>query len=431
VVIDVSNPARPVQAGSWLAPTDRAVLQSITLAGHYAYVGDANGGAHVFDVADPPHPVRVGGFDSSGVAHEVAVAGNYAYVADDYQGLHVLDVSDAARPVLVGGWTNLASSAAASHVAVAGSYAYVMNRDTDIGLGNGGLDVIDISNPTNCTRVVGYTNISGEVALAGKYLCAAVERVGLRVLDVSNPTNCVWMGDYASNVQGGTAAGHYAYLAGAEGLQVIDISNPTNCVRVGGWVPDQTNLVAAMHVAVAGKYAYLAGFKGVGSPSNPSTAATLQVIDVSNPTNCVSVGGCYTTGETPSGVAVVGKYALVSVWPEGCQLIDVSNPTNCVRVGSYGGVVERATVAGNRIYLAEGSDGVEVLRSLPGVRFTLQVDGPPGLPLTVEAATNLVGAVQWTPLLTTNAASLPFDFVDYDVKPAEHPQKFYRVRLQP
>ncbi len=75
--------------------------------------------------------------------------------------------------------------------------------------------------------------------------------------------------------------------------------------------------------------------------------------------------------------------------------------------------------------------GVEVLRSLPGVQFTFQVDGTAGVPLTVEAATNLVGSVQWTPLLTTNVATMPFDFVDYDVKTAQYPQKFYRVHQQP
>jgi len=32
------------------------------------------------------------------------------------------------------------------------------------------------------------------------------------------------------------------------------------------------------------------------------------------------------------------------------------------------------------------------------------------------------------PLLTTNVATMPFDFVDFDVKLSEKPQKFYRVR---
>ena len=38
--------------------------------------------------------------------------------------------------------------------------------------------------------------------------------------------------------------------------------------------------------------------------------------------------------------------------------------------------------------------------------------------------------VSWTTLLTTNVSAMPFDYVDFDVKPSEKPQKFYRVRQQ-
>ena len=32
------------------------------------------------------------------------------------------------------------------------------------------------------------------------------------------------------------------------------------------------------------------------------------------------------------------------------------------------------------------------------------------------------------PLVTTNVPAMPFDFVDFDVRIAEQPRKFYRVR---
>ena len=72
------------------------------------------------------------------------------------------------------------------------------------------------------------------------------------------------------------AAGNDVYVADQfSGLEVIDVSNPTKCVRVGGYASRGD----ARAVAVVGKYAYLAD--GGGS----------QVIDVSNPANCVRVGG--------------------------------------------------------------------------------------------------------------------------------------------
>ena len=40
----------------------------------------------------------------------------------------------------------------------------------------------------------------------------------------------------SGNARGVTVSGNYAYVADLfAGLQVIDVSNPTNCVRVGGY----------------------------------------------------------------------------------------------------------------------------------------------------------------------------------------------------
>ena len=48
--------------------------------------------------------------------------------------------------------------------------------------------------------------------------------------------------------------------------------------------------------------------------------------------------------------------------------------------------------------------------------------------LTLEAATDLLGPITWTPLLTTNVPAMPFDYVDFDVKLSDKPRKYYRVR---
>jgi hypothetical protein len=50
------------------------------------------------------------------------------------------------------------------------------------------------------------------------------------------------------------------------------------------------------------------------------------------------------------------------------------------------------------------------------------------VPFTVEAATNLNSPTAWTPMVTTNAAAMPFDYVDFDVKLSDKPNKYYRVR---
>ena len=60
-------------------------------------------------------------------------------------------------------------------------------------------------------------------------------------------------------------------------------------------------------------------------------------------------------------------------------------------------------------------------------QFTVRVDASPGAPFTLEAATNLTPPITWMPLLTTNVPTMPFDYVDFDVKLSDKPRKFYRV----
>lgn len=340
----------------------------------------------------------------------VAVLGKYAYVADAGAGLQVIDVSNPANGLWVGGCPNDGHGNAYG-VAVAGNYAYVAGAGA-------GLQVIDVSDPAHCVRVGGYTNgANGNawgVTVAGNYAYVADGAAGLQVIDVSNPTNCVRVGGYDTNLYafGVAVEGGYAYVtAGAAGLYVIDVSDPTNCVRIGG-----CNIAYAGGVAVKGKYAYVAADLG------------LHVIDVSDPANCVRVGGynCYVVG----GVAVARNYAYVAGGYVGLNVIDVRNPTNCtfVACSRFRGFVEWVAVINDRIYLADGPGGLVVLTSLPDVQFTVRVDATSSVPFTVESATSLASPVGWAPLLTTNLTTMPFDFVDFDVKVAEKPQKFYRVR---
>jgi hypothetical protein len=55
--------------------------------------------------------------------------------------------------------------------------------------------------------------------------------------------------------------------------------------------------------------------------------------------------------------------------------------------------------------------------------------GSPSLqPLVEPAATSLLAPVTWKPLISSNILTTPFDYVDFDVKLSEKPQKYYRVR---
>src|SRR2546426_5815546 len=88
----------------------------------------------------------------------------------------------AENPVLVGTWPGIPRGDALA-VAVSGAHAYVA-------AGDGGLLVIDLTNPTAPVQVSSYLT-SGEalaVVIAGNYAYVACGDAGLQVIDVSNPT---------------------------------------------------------------------------------------------------------------------------------------------------------------------------------------------------------------------------------------------------
>ena len=112
------------------------------------------------------------------------------------------------------------------------------------------------------------------------------------------------------------------------------------------------------------------------------------------------------------------------------RVFDASNPSNCVFVTSLktGGPTKNISVINGEVFLANGLEGLAVIPSILDIHNTLRIDATPNLPFTLEAATTLSDPNSWQPLLTTNVATMPFDFVDFDVKTAEKPQKFYRIR---
>lgn len=348
---------------------------------------------------------------------DVDVDGRLAYVTRGGTGLAIVDVGDPANCVKAGGYVNDFPLGDMTYgVAVSGSFAYTVSWLA-------GLQVFDVSVPSNCRRVGAYGSNMVAVALAGNVACVAGWDAGLQVFDVSNPTNCslvktVPLGDTAWDV---AMSGKYAYVAaGSAGMQIVDVSNPAASFRAGGYSPGTGGLY---RVAVSGNLAFVA----VGETR--TTKSQIQVVDVSTPTNCFRVGSYEVHGT--GGIAVSGNSVFFS---EGfgaggsLAVIDISDPTNYVRVGRYPVYWPgRVTLSASRIFMASGGS-LLVIPTMGNIQTTLRVDAQPGKAFTIEGNSNVGDGSPWITLLTTNVPTMPFDFVDFDVKTTNGAQKFYRVR---
>ena len=141
-------------------------------------------------------------------------------------------------------------------------------------------------------------------------------------------------------------AGGYAYVADyTAGLQVVDVSDPANPLTVGGL--DTSGW--AYHVAVADGYVYLAD-----GPSG------LQVVDVNDPSNPVIVANVAVPVWTFAAAVANGYVYLAD--SDTVRVVDVSDPTNPVQAGSLsiGGAGRDMAIAGGYVYIV-ASSGLQVV----------------------------------------------------------------------
>jgi hypothetical protein len=106
-------------------------------------------------------------------------------------------------------------------------------------------------------------------------------------------------------------SGPYAYVALGASLQVLDVTQPSGLVRAGGCNRPADDVV------VSGQFAYAAFYSGV------------QIFDVSDPFNPRPVGSFQTEGGNRQ-LALAGQYVYVADVSSGLHVIDVSNPANPV-----------------------------------------------------------------------------------------------------
>ena len=362
-ILDVSNPAAPVQLGS----LDTGDAQAVQVVGGLAYVAGVAracsastfpSGLRIIDVSDPAAPAELGRLDTF-EAWDVEVVGSLAYLADGDISLRIIDVSNPAAPVEVGRLDLAGEVEDARGVEVVGSLAYLADA-SDV------LRIVDVSNPAAPVQlgVLAMPDSALDVEVAGGLAYVAAFRAGLRIVDVSDPSAPVEIGSISlgGGANGVELVGQLAYVSGSSGLWVIDVSNPAAPVALGGLrTPGAGD--ARRRPALVGALAYVPDGRefriiDISSPSLPREvgaldtpgfafdvelvggltyladgASGLRIIDASNPAAPFELGSLDTPGRAED-VEVEGGFAYVADWTAGLRIIDVSDPAAPVEVGS-------------------------------------------------------------------------------------------------
>jgi hypothetical protein len=229
----------------------------IATDGNYVYVADLDLNFEAIDVTDPTQPVLFDrlSLNPMGFATSLSVAGHYAYVGgNDGEAdiVYVVDISNPSTPVLVG---TSSFGLGVSLLTQSGRYVFgVDENDNSIG-------AIDVSDPTNPnvkgTAAIGNNPVG--IAVSGRFAYVVnAGDVNLQIVDISNPSTPVsvsttpLIGPPSSVV----VADHYAYVIGSSSsgyLQIFDVSNPLSPVSLG----NRQTANSPIQVVVSGRYAFL------------------------------------------------------------------------------------------------------------------------------------------------------------------------------
>jgi len=341
-IVDISDPANPEFVGECQTPGE---ARDIFVTGGYAYIADADSGLQIIDISDPSNPGLVGAGETSGDAVRIFVSGDYAYIADGIHsypegqfGLEIFDVSDPSGPALTGSYE---SEYQANDVWISGDYAFLGTGSCPWGC-YGDMEVIDISNPYDPV-LVGTSLVNEGVFrffALDNYLFighTGVGQGGVLLLDISDPNDPIFIYDYTSadlyRLNALFAVEDYAIVAWSswyyrrpdQYIETIDISDINNPIQSGTFpLPHR-----AQSVFVSDNYAFVAGDR-----------EGLQIVDISDPA-APSVVGRFETEGFASYVYVSGNFAYVISWDCGvgcgywCDIVDISEVTSPTLVSSF------------------------------------------------------------------------------------------------
>jgi len=285
-------------------------------------------------------------------ADYVYVAGNHAYVSTLYGspgGLNIIDISNPSNPSLVGFF----SATNAQNVVVNGNYAYLINSTK--------VDVIDVSIPSNPTLVKTLGIFGGTAiqmyAAGNNIYFATYNGTGtvVQVVSTNNPTNPTQIGSLAiSSSNSNTCvyvSGHYAFIGTTASCYIINVGVPSNPVLIATISGLQYG--GAFAISVKGNYLFI------------GTGLGVNIYDITTISDPVLINTVYVFNGV-SSFTLDGNYIYICPSPSvNLNILDITNVLNIKTVASIPtlGDVLSSVLSNNNIFVANGWSGFSILNA--------------------------------------------------------------------
>lgn len=322
-IIDVSNPASPVAAGTLPVGASR----DIYIHGDRAFVCEYENGITVLDLSAWPAATETGALLAPENSYGSIVVGDQLLVVDgdsylDLGRLHVAALGNLASPASIGA---LAPPGTCYGLALSNSLLLLAQ-------GTSGVSIVDASAPSAPALLAALDTpgTARQISMSGPLALVADGFEGMAVVDVSTPSlpHLLSSFDTAGETRQVRLLGSRAYLAaGTSGMIGVDLSNPS-----APSLASSTGIPGLCRsLAIDGSIA------AVASSSTTTSDGTLRLYDLSTPTPILL------------GAVTFDERAIYADWHQGrvyvltgdaalgrgrLRIIDVTSPAAPVEIGS-------------------------------------------------------------------------------------------------
>ncbi|MBD3190659.1 MAG: hypothetical protein GF308_08440 [Candidatus Heimdallarchaeota archaeon] len=353
LIIDISNPANPVEVGSYAS---EEIIIGSYIEENYAFLACRTNGLEIVQISDPTNPNKVGEFDTPCQSWDVYVQDNVAFVAD-IESLQIIDVASKSYPSFITDYGYIPSIANA--VVLHSNYAFIADSYQ-------GLVVVEVSDPTNPIICVNK-EIAGRVfeLQIQDHLVYVLSDVGLYIYDITNPSSPIFIDSYGvgSGVVGFHISENYGYLTTIDDeLLILDITDPYSITLEGSC--SIVNDPYTINVYDEEGYAFIAGMN----------EGEMCIVDIST-SSTPMIAGWYNQTNVVYDIQFQGQYAYLANGESGLLVLDITNPFAPVFVGEYviaNGFACELVVEDDCVFLAASSEGIRIVNvSLPETPFEI------------------------------------------------------------
>lgn len=299
-----------------LAQVDTNFAFDIEVIENMAYIADADfigsnpGGLVIVNVSDPTNPMKLSSYyDGQGFPSDICIRDGLAFIADRNDGLELINITDPLNPREIA--TGYTDASMVEGVKVIGDIAFIADSLS-------GLHIVNITNPYNLTRI-------NRVSLLGA--CVAVE-----IAD-----NLAYVIDHRT-IQ--------------SGLKIFDISDIHSVVEVGSYMP----YADFIHPHIYNDLAIVA--------NHGLDTGELRILNISNPTNIQELSQ-FKGKDVAQKSYAVNQTLCMTDSSFGIKLLNISNPSDPFVIGKYcdeSGVAFDSQLIGDIVFVADGSDGLEIIQ---------------------------------------------------------------------